>query len=236
MWDVSTPIWRRYDIMLKSYDNFGAKSRSHKGIHTFIPQYFVGCNYSSGLIYTSYLIYLFPQKFVLPPVVIFFLGGMLLMYGRIIYVAQSQRRQISDMKKRFQSNPEECKKTDYRLTVMLAYVTGFLTLTYIPLVVVFIFGAHLNTVMYWDDYVPEELLVFAVFERLVFSCVFMNSLINPIIYHFKNPEFRRAFRQMCGARKVAAQDTSVTDTHRSTLATDIATTTNGGSFMDLPRA
>ena len=98
------------------------------------------------------------------------------------------------VKIKFGGHPEHHVTTaqDRKLTVSLFIVTAFFLVTWLPTMIVFYYVIFIE---YRNGVIPRSLILSHYFASLLF---YVNSLVNPIIYAFKIPQFRQAtFRLLC---------------------------------------
>ncbi|KAL5005710.1 hypothetical protein ScPMuIL_016868 [Solemya velum] len=113
------------------------------------------------------------------------------------------------------SNEEACTthgqlKRERQIFVTLTYILCGYLACWLPFHVVF-------DVMAIDPaYVPRPVLMWT------YWMAYINSTINPILYNFSSPEFRRAFMKiLCTTSKVNSMETAKNITHSSSSAIDL---------------
>ena len=112
-----------------------------------------------------------------------------------VYIFSETRRQ----KKRLQTeqlSQEEAKrvKKDNKAAHTLALILGALIVTYLPTVILLLVAATFSN----DTLNPS---VTAIFSSWASTFILLGSLVNPIIYCWRNKKLRRAFLEICHVKQ-----------------------------------
>ena len=109
------------------------------------------------------------------------------LYLQIFWIARKQRQKIGPYNSVAAKNLVDSKQ-NHKSTKMMALILGLFLLSWIPyLITGTIHSAMRNT--------PHHIYV-EVFFRFLSLILFSNSFVNPIIYGWKNKQFRKAYKEV----------------------------------------
>lgn len=141
-----------------------------------------------------FAVYVFGSMFI-PYIMV-----MIFIYGKVWLLTRKHRNSIAIMDTS-ESDERQRKKRqkDIKITLMMAYIIAMVIFAYGLFIVVNIIGymhegrgARLG----YRDPMPKFAANFFLSEGIMGVIVCINSAINPLIYHWKNANFRYAFQQI----------------------------------------
>ena len=110
-----------------------------------------------------------------------------LLYVQIFWTAKKQRRKIEQQQGSVSEDSKRNLKQLHKSTKMMAMILGLFVLSWIPFL--------LSGVVHSQIYDKPYLIYVEVFMRFLSVMAFSNSCANPLIYGWKNRQFRKAYRE-----------------------------------------
>ncbi|XP_038067146.1 5-hydroxytryptamine receptor 1A-like [Patiria miniata] len=122
--------------------------------------------------------------------VVFPLNLMLFFYFKMFRVAKGHMNRIAAQEATTSRRPT--LRRDVKAAKTVAMILGFFLLAWTPASLISVLDFFIKV----DHGLQEKLLIY---ELIFFHIAFTNSMVNPVIYAFRNKEFRHSFLKLTGA-------------------------------------
>ena len=133
-----------------------------------------------------------------------------LIYVQIFWTAKKQRQKIEQQQGSLNDERKNFKSL-HKSTKMMAMILGLFVLSWIPF--------FLSGVVHRQIYGKPYLIYVEVFMRFLSVMAFSNSCVNPIIYGWKNKQFRKAYREALSVCwKIKAEESGNASNTRTTVS------------------
>ncbi|XP_005190363.1 sphingosine 1-phosphate receptor 1 isoform X3 [Musca domestica] len=140
---------------------------------------------------------------------------MLLMYWRIMKEASKQANQLRNIRRKRSSN---LLHPDWKSVQVVIFIMGCFSLCWLPYFIV-------ACAQIFEVYKSTPLLY-----KAAFTLAMTNSALNPIIYSWKNSNFRRAFVQLIRCKSPNCYQKTSTDVYKKESISSAAAETTQGVF------